>query len=295
MTKNIRTLLLALLAFGMTLPCFGAQPAPRSLWLQPQEPFRIFGNTYYVGTKGISVVLIASDEGHVLIDGGLPESAPHVADHVRELGFKIEDVKAILNSHAHSDHAGAIGSLQRLSGASVFSSPEGAAALANGRGSKNDPQFEFGDAFPTIANTNGVKDGRTVRVGYLAVTVHHTPGHTPGGTSLSWQSCEGNRCLDLVYADSLNAVSDHSFKYSGDPRYPDALEDFRRTMRKVESLPCDILISAHPEFSAWWERIEARRAGKEDALVDPSACRRYVAAARERLEQRIASETSVKH
>jgi len=289
-TMNIRTALAALAAFGFTISCPAAEPAPRSLWAQPQPPFRIFGNTYYVGTKGISVVLIASDAGHVLIDAGLPESARHVTDNVRALGFKIEDVKVILNSHAHSDHAGAIAALQKSSKSTVFSSPEGAAALAQGHGSTNDPQFEFGDSFPPVANTKTVDDGETVRVGRLEVTVHYTPGHTPGGTSLSWKSCEKDRCLNLVYADSLNAVSDNSFKYSGDPRYPNALEDFRRTLRKLESLPCDILISAHPEFSELWERLDARQAGKQDALIDPSMCRRYVGAARKRLENRIASE-----
>jgi metallo-beta-lactamase class B len=288
---NIRTPLAVLVAFfGFTHVCPAAESAPRSLWAQPQTPFRIFGNTYYVGTRGISAMLIASDAGHVLIDGGLPESARHVADNVRALGFKIEDVKAILNSHAHSDHAGAIAALQKLSRATVFSSPEGAAALAQGRGSRNDPQFDFGDSFPRVANTKVVEDGQVVRVGSLEVSVHYTPGHTPGGTSLSWESCEKNRCFNLVYADSLNAVSDDSFKYSGDPRYPNALQDFRRTLRKVESLPCDILISAHPEFSELWERVDARNAGEVDALIDPAACRRYVAAARERLEKRIASE-----
>jgi metallo-beta-lactamase class B len=290
-TMNVHTALAVLAALlGFTHVCPAAEPTPRSLWAQPQTPFRIFGNTYYVGTKGISVVLIASDAGHVLIDGGLPESARHVADSVRALGFKIEDVKAILNSHAHSDHAGAIAALQKLSSATVFSSPEGAAALAQGHGSQNDPQFEFNDSFPPVASTKVVNDGQLVRVGSLEVVVHYTPGHTPGGTSLSWESCEEDRCFNLVYADSLNAVSDDSFKYSGDPRYPNALEDFRRTLSKVESLPCDILISAHPEFSELWERVDARNAGGEDALIDPSMCRRYVAAARSRLEKRIASE-----
>jgi metallo-beta-lactamase class B len=290
MTMNIRTALAALASFGVALTCSAAQPAPRSLWAQPQTPFRIFGNTYYVGTRGISAVLIASDAGHVLIDGGLPESAPNVAQNIRALGFKIEDVKAILNSHAHSDHAGAIAALQESSSAMVFSSPEGAAALAQGHGSKNDPQFEFGDSFPRVANTKVVDDAQVVRVGSLEVTVHYTPGHTPGGTSLSWESCEKDRCFNLVYADSLNAVSDDSFKYSGDPRYPNALQDFRRTLGKLESLPCDILISAHPEFSELWERVDSRNGGEDNALIDPSMCRRYVAAARSRLEKRIASE-----
>jgi metallo-beta-lactamase class B len=290
MPMNIRTALAALASFGVALACSAAQPAPRSLWTQPQEPFRIFANTYYVGTKGISAVLIASEAGHVLIDGGLPESASNVAQNIGALGFKIEDVKAIFNSHAHSDHAGAIAALQQLSSATVFSSPEGAAALAQGHGSKNDPQFEFADSFPRVANTKVVKDGQAVRVGSLEVTVHYTPGHTPGGTSLSWESCEKDRCFNLVYADSLNAVSDDSFKYSGDPRYPNALQDFGRTLGKLESLPCDILISAHPEFSELWERVDSRNGGEDNALIDPSMCRRYVAAARSRLEKRIASE-----
>lgn len=290
MTMNIRTALAALASFGVALTCSAAQPSTRSLWTQPHQPFRIFANTYYVGTKGISAVLIASDAGHVLIDGGLPESAPNITENIRALGFRIEDVRAILNSHAHSDHAGAIAELQKLSSATVFSSPEGAAALRQGHGSRNDPQFEFGDSFPRVANTKVVNDGQIVRIGSLKVTVHYTPGHTPGGTSLSWESCEKDRCFNLVYADSLNAVSDDSFQYSGDPRYPTALQDFHRTLVRVESLRCDILISAHPEFSELWERVDSRNAGEEDALIDPSMCRRYVAAARERLEQRIASE-----
>lgn len=281
---------LATIAVFTSLQCWAAA---RDLWLQPQEPFRIFGNSYYVGTRGISVVLITSDQGHVLVDAGLAESAANVVANIRTLGFKPEDIKAIFNSHAHSDHAGGLAALQELSGAMVFSSAEGAAALKQGRGSKNDPQYELKDSFPAIAKASAVPDRHEVRAGSIKVTVHYTPGHTPGGTSLTWRSCEGNRCLNLAFADSLNAVSDDTFKYRGDPRWPGALESFRQTFLAVESLPCDILISAHPEFSELWERLERRQAGEPGALIDPSACRRYVAAARERLEKRLASEASL--
>jgi metallo-beta-lactamase class B len=260
-----------------------AAAAPEA-WTQAQAPFRIFSDTYYIGTRGLAALLIASDEGHIVIDGTLPENAPKLVANISALGFRVEDVKFILNSHAHSDHAGAIAELQRISGAQVVASPEGAASMHRGRGAPNDPQFEYDDAFPPIANVVATKDGGTLRVGATRIQVHFTPGHTPGGTSWTWRACEATRCLNLVYADSLTAVSDDSFRYSGDARYPSALADFRRAIERVSRLPCDILITPHPEASGFWERVQ------QDALVDTDACKRYAATAQTRLDERIRQE-----
>ncbi|HKG92077.1 MAG TPA: subclass B3 metallo-beta-lactamase [Gemmatimonadaceae bacterium] len=261
-------------------------------WNAPQRPLRIHGNTYYVGTRGLSAILVTSDAGHVLIDGGLPESAPAIAANVRALGFRVEDVKLILNSHAHFDHAGGIAALQRASGAAVAVSPKSAPVLAAGASGSDDPQYGLALPYPAVPNVRQVADGETLRVGPLALTAHLTPGHTPGGTSWSWRSCdERGRCLDLVYADSQTPVSADGFYFTRSATYPSALADFERGFAVLEGLKCDVLLTPHPSASGLWERIAARDQGAAaPALVDPEGCRRYAAAARRRLAKRVAEE-----
>jgi metallo-beta-lactamase class B len=126
----------------------------------------------------------------------------------------------------------------------------------------------------------------------LQLQVIHTPGHTPGGTSWSWKSCEGERCLNVVYGDSLNAVSDDSFKYSGDERYPNARADITSSMAAIAAAPCDILISAHPELSAVLSVFDEHGKGDRAKLVDSSSCKRYAAGAKERFAKRLEAEKS---
>src|ERR1700758_5076199 len=143
-----------------------------------QAPFRIYGNTYYVGVRGLSSILITSDQGHILIDGDLPESVPKISASIRSLGFRLEDVKLILNSHVHFDHAGGIAELQRLSGAEVVASPWSADVLRYGGVGRGDPQFGTIPGIKPVARTRIIRDGETLRVGPLAVTAVFTPGHT---------------------------------------------------------------------------------------------------------------------
>jgi metallo-beta-lactamase class B len=259
-------------------------------WNTEQAPFRIFGNTYYVGVRGLSAVLITSRDGHVLIDGDLPQSAPLIAQHVQQLGFKIEDVKLILNSHVHYDHAGGIAELQELTGAKVIASDIAAKVLRTGKVDRNDPQFEILRAYPPVRDVEALGARKSVNIGKLQLTVIHTPGHTPGGTSWSWQSCEGKRCLSMIYGDSLNAVSDNSFKYSGDERYPNAASDMNSSIAALASAPCDILIAAHPNLTNLWSVIDEHGKGDRAKLVDASSCKRYAAAGKERLDKRLADE-----
>jgi metallo-beta-lactamase class B len=260
-------------------------------WNAPQRPLRLYGNTYYVGMNGLSAVLITSPEGHVLIDGGLVESAGPIMEHIRSLGFRVEDVKLILNSHAHYDHAGGIAALQRASGASVAASAWSAAAIERGVSGADDPQFGVLLAYPAASHVRVIRDGEVLRVGSLALTAHFTPGHTPGGTSWSWQSCEQDRCLVLVYADSQTPVSVDGFLFTKSTTYPSAIADFERGFAALERMRCDILITPHPSASGLWERVAARDAGNPVGLVDPEACRRYASVARGALARRIATET----
>jgi metallo-beta-lactamase class B len=222
----------------------------------------------------------------VLVDGALPESAPQIVANIRSLGFRAEDIKLIVNSHVHFDHAGGIAELQKLSGARVAASAWTAAVMKAGEVPRDDPQFGVIRPIARIRQVEIFQDGAVLHVGTLALTAHLTPGHTPGGTSWTWQSCENGRCLNLVYADSLTPVSADGFLFT---RSPQSIADFERSYRFLESAPCDILLTPHPEFSSLWQRLQ-QRDSMPDAVIDRTACRALAESSRERLRQRIAVE-----
>ena len=260
-------------------------------WNVPQEPFRIFGNTYYVGTAELSAILIAGNDGLVLLDAALPQSAPLIDANIKALGFATADIRLIVNSHTHFDHAGGIAALQRASRATVAASERAAEALRTGVLNADDPQFAIDDNdFAPVQNVRVIRDGETLSVGNVQITAHFTPGHTPGSTTWSWRSCEDSRCVNVVYADSLNPVSADEFRFSGGASTPSIVDSYERSIGTVEALPCDILLSPHPGFFGMQEKLRRPSAGEADVFVDPNACRAYAGAARTRLEQRVAEE-----
>jgi len=282
---------LAFIAAAVAALASGVAFAAGKDWNESQEPFAVYGNTWYVGVRGLSSVLITSPSGHILIDGGSPESPKQIVAHIRQLGFKVEDIKYILNSHVHYDHAGGIAELQRLSGATVLSSALGEPVLRTGLTGKSDPQYaDLPPSMPAVANTRAVRDGEVVALGPLAVTAHYTPGHTPGGMSWTWRSSEAGKTVNLVYADSLNAIAAKPFRYSGSASYPNARADVERSIATVAALPCDILISAHPEGSGLWDRKARQLKIGNTAFIDTNACRAYAEKARALLESTLASE-----
>jgi metallo-beta-lactamase class B len=260
-------------------------------WNQTQAPFRVHGNTYFVGPKGLSVVLIETSKGLVLLDGALPESVPLVLENLKTLGKRIKDVKYIGISHAHFDHVGGVAALARLSGAKVVATAHAAGVLKAGIVGDDDPQVGFGEGmqFPPVKRVTVMKDGATIKLGDVTLAMHQTAGHTPGGTTWTWGSCQDGRCASMVYADSLNAVSAPGFRFSD---HPPLVQQLRATMDKVRALPCDILISAHPDHSKLLERLAARDGGKPDGMFDPEGCRKYADAASNRLERTLAKETA---
>lgn len=269
---------------------------PCDYWNTPREPFHVFGSTYYVGTKGLSAILIVGDAGHILLDGGLPQSAPLIDANIEKLGFHTRDVKIIANSHAHYDHAGGIAALQRVSGAKVLACPRGAETLSTGISPTDDPQYTFGPehtSFPAIENTQGLQDGHSVTLGNLKLTANCTPGHTPGAASWSWQNCEngheGEQCEDIVYADSLSAVSSDDFKFSDTPS---RVETFKHSIDKMAALPCSILFVTHPEFTDIDGKLE-RRAEHPDTnpFVNSGDCQAYPIAKHKQLQKRLEGET----
>jgi metallo-beta-lactamase class B len=259
-------------------------------WNEEIEPFRVFGNTYYVGTARLSSVLITSERGHILLDGGLPQSAEPIDNHIRRLGFRLEDVRLIVSSHAHFDHAGGIHALQHASRATVAASASGARALKQGEPTADDPQYGFGrsaNEFPRVPKVKVVRDGETLHVGTLDIAAHLTPGHAPGSTTWTWLSCEGSRCLHMVYADSLTATVAPGFKYSADPARVAA---FRASIAAVAALPCDVIVTVHPEFTDLAGRLARRAAGDADAFVSPQGCREYADFGAQSLDRQLAAE-----
>ncbi len=256
-------------------------------WNEAQKPFRIHGNTWYVGTKGLTALLIDTGDGLILIDGGLPQSAALIDANVKNLGFDTKDVKAILISHAHYDHAGGLAALQRLTGAPVYASQAGRRTLVAGRLQADDPQYlENSDkgSFPAVRDVVAVGDGEVVSVGAVDVRAVYTPGHTPGSTTWTWQSCALNVCYDVVYADSMSAVSSEGFKFT-DSGVADELVE---SAGIIADLDCDILLTPHPFFFGMQDKLE--RLDDGNPFVNNVGCLMYADSALRWLEQRLEAE-----
>jgi metallo-beta-lactamase class B len=257
-------------------------------WNEPHKPFRIYGNTYYVGTNGLSAILITSEFGHVLIDGGLQESVPNIKANIEALGFKLTDIKAILNSHTHYDHAGGIAELQRLSGADVYALRPANEVLLSGKLTRDDPQFgKPAPVIPPVARVWVAQDEQLLGIGSTRLRAIASPGHTPGSTTWTWESCDSSKCLKMVYADSVTAVGADSYRFS---EHPEVTQNFERTFARLEALPCDVLMTPHPGASKLFERLEQRPGALPEAIKDEAACKRYAQDGRAALAQRLQSE-----
>ncbi len=246
---------------------------------------------------GLSSILIDTGNGLILLDGDLVQSVPLIEKNIASLGFHVQDIKYIANSHSHFDHAGGIAELQRASGAVVLASSWDAKALRVGRSLEDDPQFGYVDhaGFPPVTAVRSVRDGETIALGDVKLVAHYTPGHTPGSTTWTWQSCEQKKCLDVVYADSLNSVSAPGFHYTANEKQPDTSERFRHSIHIVAALPCDILLTVHPDLSNTMDKLDAiRHRPASNPFVDKNACANYAADAEKQLDKRIADEKSGK-
>lgn len=251
-------------------------------WLAPAKPEKLFGNSYLVGFGGLSVALIDTGDGLVLVDGALPQAAPAILANVRALGFDPQDIKFILSTEPHFDHAGGIAALARDTGATVVASARGAEGLRSGRHATDDPQLAYGGSWPAVTRLRVVRDGEVLKLGKAPITAHATPGHTMGSMSWSWRACAGDggdrSCKAIVFASSLNPVSSDDYRYTAASSTP-IVRAFGTTYRRMDGLACDILISAHPD-----------NAGEGRYNDKPGACRTYVERSRKALAKRLADE-----
>jgi metallo-beta-lactamase class B len=260
--------------------------AGRDGWGDPAPPARVFGNTWYVGTCGITTLLVQTPDGLVLLDGGIPQAADLVLENVRKLGFPAKAIRWILVSHEHFDHAGAIAELQRRTGAEVIAGPNQAALLRSGKPDPTDPQAPLLAKEPMrpvkVARTQA--HGTALVVGGLYFTAWATPTHSPGSTSWTWRQCQGTECRTIAYADSASTISADGYRFSDNPQRVAAA---RQGLAVIADLPCDILVTPHPSASDLFPRLSGT-----NPLVQFGACRSYANAATERFEARLAKEAA---
>lgn len=240
------------------------------------EPFRIAGNFYYVGANDIAAFLITGPQGHVVIDGGYPGTAPMIAASIEELGFDIKDVKVLLNSEPHGDHAGGLAELQRMSGAELWASEASAPVIESG-GDDRDLILPLRAlmwsgliSYPPARVDHRFRDGAAIRVGSISLTAHVTGGHTRGCTSWSFPVHDRGRVLTVVSACSLKVL--------GGMRYPQQRADLERSFRVLRSLPADIWVTSHARLWGRYRKLVARDTAKNPSapFIDPAGYRAYI-------------------
>jgi metallo-beta-lactamase class B len=240
-------------------------------WNEPIPPFRIAGNLYYVGAVEITSYLITTPQGHFLLDGGFVETAPQIERNIKQLGFKLSDVKYLLNSHAHCDHAGGLAELKKVTGARFVASEGDAAQLRKG----GHGDFRFGDTmlFPPIDPDRVIRDGDTIQLADQVMIAHVTPGHTKGNTTWTTKIKDGARTYNVVFVGSQSSLD---YKFAGQESYPGIAADFEKSFAVLKSLPCDIFLASHGWFFHFGKKHERFMHGDTNAFVDPDGYREYL-------------------
>lgn len=238
-------------------------------WNAAFEPFTVIGNIHYVGTSGVSAFLITTPEGHFLLDGGPPQSGPAIAAHIEALGFNIRDVKYLMNTHAHLDHAGGLARLQRASGAVMVASEGDRAALEAGRVGYG-PSADW--AFPPVRVDRIIGDGETLTLGGVTLTAHLTPGHTQGCTSWSMDVRGGDGARHRAFFHCSATVAGHSLT---PPAYPGIVEAYRTTFDRVRAIEADVFLPNHDTFFDLEAKRARQIAGDANAFVDAGALQSF--------------------
>ena len=256
-------------------------------WNKPIAPFKIIGNLYYVGATEVSSYLITTPQGHFLLDGGLAETAPQIERNIIQLGFNLHDVKFLLNSHAHFDHAGGLAYLKKVTGAKFVSSEADAPLLRNGgRG-----DFSFGDTltYPPIEPDQIVGDKEVIKLGNQTMIAHLTPGHTKGNTTWTTKIRDQDRVYDVVCVGSQSSLD---YKFVGQESYTGIRTDFEKSFALLNRLPCDIFIAPHGSFFHLLEKHARLLGGEAAAFVDPLNYKTYLRESEQEFRSKLAQQTA---
>jgi metallo-beta-lactamase class B len=251
-------------------------------WSEPTYARHIYGNVWYVGTCGISVILVATPRGHFLIDGATEAAVPAIEANITSLGVKLSDIKYILTTHEHLDHVGGVAKLQADSGATVISRSAAANALKSGKTNPRDPQHQSIADFTPIANLKTIPDQGKLTLG--TTSVHNIPmtGHTPGGSGWTWQECENGKCVNMLFSDSVGSISNNVYHFS---RADSMAKPLLATTKRLAKMPCDILITGHVFQSNLFERLDGKV-----PLIDDQACKNLAKSGQENLQIRLQDE-----
>jgi metallo-beta-lactamase class B len=266
MRKRMGLAMAALLLAGPALiPAQAATDSfarQRAAWNKPMKPFHVIDNIYYVGTAGVSAFLIFTLQGLILTDGGLPESAKQIEANIKTLGFDIKDVKILLNSHAHFDHAGGLAKLKRDSGARLIASAADKPILEKGR-------IGFGpsatDPFPPVKVDRAVKDGDTVDLGGVTLTAHVTPGHTPGCTDWTMPIVAGGQNHTVIFFCSLTVAGN---PLVNNKAYPGIAADYKASFAKLKKIDADIFLAPHAEQFGLAKKVATLQADEKNKVMN---------------------------
>ena len=250
-------------------------------WEKPAPPFHVYGGTYYVGTCGISAILITSPEGHLLIDSGTKRGGELVAASIRELGFSLGDVRYLTHTQEHGDHIGGVEYLKESTGALMVASPRARSVFETAVLNTDDPQYTPDEPRAWLSIDRLVADGEALELGGKRVVAHFTPGHSPGAVSWRWEECEASQCLTVVFTDGLGPFAADGYRWTDHPEY---LADYRESLTWLENVEVDICLAAHPSQVRLIERIVS------GTLIDPDECRRNGVSIQERIDMIVAEE-----
>jgi metallo-beta-lactamase class B len=259
-------------------------------WDEPEEPVRIVGPIYFVGTKGLGAFLLATSEGHILMNTGMPPSGPIMAESIRKLGFKPEDIKIMINGHAHIDHAGAFAFFKKLSGAQVAIMRDDVPLMENGGRADFKYANDFG--YEGVKVDRVLRDGDTVRLGNLLLTAYHTPGHTMGATTWVLNMVVERKPYVIIFPDG--AGFNPGYRVAKDPIYPGINADFRRTHHVLEMLKPDIWLAQHNEYYDFEGKRKRAATEGVKAWIDPEGYRRFIAYKKHAFEEQVDLEMGVK-
>ncbi len=271
---------MVLLVLPGALAAAQGPPGPNSRAI-PTQPFHVIGNIYFVGPVSESGTdrsdatsfLITTPEGHILIDSVFEDSVPRIRDNVEALGFRVEDIKILLNSHAHTDHMAGHKLMKELTGAEVYMSEEGAAVMADG--GRSDFRSDGRQLWDPLEADHILEDGDSVTLGGVTLTAHLTPGHTKGCTTWTMVTEDGGLGYNVVIAGGVRPNPNETLV--GNPAYPQISEDFRKAFRTLKSLSADVFLAVHGSWFRLPEKAIARAKGlSANPFIDPQGYRDYV-------------------
>jgi metallo-beta-lactamase class B len=282
---SISGLLAAALAFASTAIAQG-----NAAWTEPFPPFRIAGNLYYVGSKGLANYLVATPEGHILINSDLEANVPLIRASIEKLGFKFSDVKVLLISHAHWDHDAASAMIKRLTGAKYMVMDADVPVVESG--GKTD--FQYGNSpealYPPTKVDRVLHDGDTVKLGDAVLVAHLTPGHTRGCTTWTMKVSDGGKTYDAVIVGSPNV--NPGYRLVKNTLYPRIAEDYERMFKVLKSLPADLFLGAHGSYFDMENKYARIVPGVVNPFVDPDGYRRFIEQKEREFRAELAKQTS---